>query len=248
MRFISMHMADVNSEAGIPPSAALIVSMGKLMGQMTAAGVLVAGEGLQPSSRSVRLTFSGGTRTVMRGPLTGSNELIAGFAIVRAASMEEAIEWASRYAKSVGDIEIDIGVLKEPWDLGLCPKPEGQARRFMIMHKADEGTEAGVFCTPELPQAERAFAEDGMNSGVCLSTERLKPSSKGVRLTYSGGKRAMIDGPFTESKELVGGYCILQVKSTVEAIEWVSRFANVLGDVEIDLRPLYETPDVGEET
>src|SRR5260370_10993358 len=98
--------------------------MGKLMEEMARAGVLLAGEGLQPSSKGVRLTFSGGKCTVNRGPFSGSNELIAGFAIVRVESMEEAIEWASRLAHALRDAQIDIGLVKEPWDLRLCPKPE----------------------------------------------------------------------------------------------------------------------------
>src|SRR5258707_730065 len=114
MRVIMMHKADENSEADVPPSPELLVSMGKLMEEMAKAGVLLAGEGLQPSSKGVRLKFSGGKRTVTRGPFTGSNELIAGFAIVRVESMEKAIEWGSRFAKTLrdarveGDLEIDI--------------------------------------------------------------------------------------------------------------------------------------------
>ena len=143
MRFIWMHKSDKYTDADVPPSPELIARMGNLMEEMTKAGVLIAGEGLQPSSRSVRLKFSRGQRTVTPGPLAGSNELVAGFAIVRMKSMEEAIEWAARLGKVVGDAVIDIGQLKEPWDLGLCPRPQGQATRFMIMLKADEKSEAG---------------------------------------------------------------------------------------------------------
>ena len=241
MRFIMMHKADKNSEADIPPSSELIVSMGKLMEEMAKAGVLLAGEGLQPSSKGVRLKFSGGKRTVTRGPFTGSNELIAGFAIVRVESMEKAIEWASRLAKVVGDVEIDIGLLKEPWDLGLCPKPDGQMTRFMMMYKADESSEAGVSPTSEVMEK---WTQDMVEAGVLLSAQALQPSSKGARLKFAGGKRTVRDGPFTESKELIGGFCMLQVKLKEEAIEWGSRFAKALrdarveDDLEIDICPL----------
>ncbi len=241
MRFIMMHKADKNSEADIPPSSELIVSMGKLMEEMAKASVLLAGEGLQPSSKGVRLKFSGGKRTVTRGPFTGSNELIAGFAIVRVESMEKAIEWASRLAKVVGDVEIDIGPLKEPWDLGLCPKPDGQMTRFMMMYKADESSEAGVSPTSEVMEK---WTQDMVEAGVLLSAQALQPSSKGARLKFAGGKRTVRDGPFTESKELIGGFCMLQVKLKEEAIEWGSRFAKALrdarveDDLEIDICPL----------
>jgi len=241
MRFIMMHKADKNSEADIPPSSELIVSMGKLMEEMAKAGVLLAGEGLQPSSKGVRLKFSGGKRTVTRGPFTGSNELIAGFAIVRVESMEKAIEWASRLAKVVGDVEIDIGLLKEPWDLGLCPKPDRQMTRFMMMYKADESSEAGISPTSEVMEK---WTQDMVEAGVLLSVQALQPSSKGTRLKFAGGKRTVRDGPFTESKELIGGFCMLQVKLKEEAIEWGSRFAKALRDarvednLEIDICPI----------
>ncbi len=241
MQFILMHKADKNSEADVPPSPELIVNMGKLMGEMAKAGVLLAAEGLQPSSKGVRLKFSGGQRTVTSGPFTGSNELIPGFAIVRVESMEKAIEWASRLAEVVGDVEIDIGLVKEPWDLGLCPKPDGQMTRFMMMYKADKASEAGVSSTSEVM---KKWTQDMAKAGVLLLAEGLQPSSKGARLQFAGGKRTVNDGPFTETKEMIGGFCMLQVKLKEEAIEWGSRFANVLrdarveGDLEIDIFPL----------
>jgi hypothetical protein len=246
MRFIWMHKSDKYTDADVPPSPELIARMGNLMEEMTKAGVLLAGEGLQPSSRSVRLKFSRGQRTVTPGPLAGSNELVAGFAIVRMKSMEEAIEWAARLGKVVGDAVIDIGQLKEPWDLGLCPRPQGQATRFMIMLKADEKSEAGIPPTPEVMRFMNELSGEAATTDAALVSQWLQPSSKGARLKFSGGKSRVIDGPFTESKELIGGYCILQVKSREDAFEWAVRFAQVLGssrlgsNVEVDILPLYE--------
>ena len=246
MRFIWMHKSDKYTDADVPPSPELIARMGNLMEEMTKAGVLLAGEGLQPSSRSVRLKFSRGQRTVTPGPLAGSNELVAGFAIVRMKSMEEAIEWATRLGKVAGDAVIDIGQVKEPWDLGLCPKPQGQATRFMIMHKADEKSEAGIPPTPEVMRFMNELSGEAATTDAALVSQWLQPSSKGARLKFSGGKSRVIDGPFTESKELIGGYCILQVKSREDAFEWAVRFAQVLGssrlgsNVEVDILPLYE--------
>ena len=249
MRFIWMHKSDKDTGADVPPSPELIARMGNLMEEMTKAGALIAGEGLQPSSMSVRLKFSRGERTVTPGPLAGSNELVAGFAIVRMKSMEEAIEWATRLGKVAGDAVIDIGQVKEPWDLGLCPKPQGQATRFMIMHKADEKSEAGIPPTLEVMRIMNELSGEAATTNAAPVSQWLQPSSKGARLKLSGGKSRVIDGPFTESKELIGGYCIVQVKSREDAFEWAVRFAQVLGssrvgsNVEVDILPLCEMPD-----
>lgn len=247
MRYIWMHKADTDSETGVPPSPELIARMGTLMTEMAKSGVLIAGEGLQPSSMSVRLRFSKAERTVTQGPLEGSNELLAGFAVVRMKSMDEAIEWASRFGRAIGDGEIDIGQIKEPWDLGLRPRPPGHSTRFMIMQKLGPGTEANSTVTSRGMKQFSKWTGEMEEAGVLLSSERLQPSSKGARLKFSGGKSKVIDGPFTEAKELIGGYCIAQVNSKEEAIEWASRFAKLLGSsraegvVELDIMPLYET-------
>jgi len=150
MRFMMMHRTNAYWEAGAAPSLELIARVGKLMGAMAEARVLVGAEGLRASSQGVRLQFEGGRRTVIKGPFNASNELPAGFAILRAESIEEAIEWASRFAKVMGNVQIDIRPVMEPWDLGISPKPAGlRTRRFMALHKADAASEAGVAPTPE---------------------------------------------------------------------------------------------------
>jgi hypothetical protein len=121
--------------------------------------------------------------------------------------------------------------------------------RFMVMHKQDKDSEAGVPPSQELMAGMGTFTAEGVKAGVLLSAEGLEPSSKGVRLKFSGGKRSVIDGPFTESKELVGGFAMVQVKSKEETIEWASQFAKVLcdakvvGDVEIDVRQVLEVSE-----
>jgi hypothetical protein len=216
-------------EAGLPPSPAVMEGMGPLIGEMVEAGIFIAGEGLRPSSLGVRLRFIGGRRTITPGPLAGSNELIAAFSIVRAHSIEEAIEWASRFAPA-GDAEIDVRPVTEAWDLGMMPRPAAlDTVRYMIARKADRDSEAGA-----LPNA---MSDD---SGAVLVAERIQPSSKGRRLYFANGKRTIVDGPFTESKELIAGYSIVRADSIDEPIAWASRFANLIGDVEIDIRPLYE--------
>jgi len=231
MRFISMHTSNAAMEAGEPPSPELMAGMGPLMGEMIEAGVFVSGEGLRPTSHGVRLSFSNGKRTITKGPFVGSNELIDRYLIVRVQSIDEAIEWATRFASGVGDSEIDVRPVTEAWDIGLMPKPAGETTtRYMILHKSDARAEAGR------PTAASLSALDS----VLLSTEALQPSAKGVRLKFSGGQRRVIDGPFTESKELIAGFSIMDVKSIDEVIEWASRFAALIGDVQIEIRALYE--------
>ena len=95
--------------------------------------------------------------------------------------------------------------------------------RFMAIVKANKDSEAGVMPSKELLAAMGKFNEEMVKAGVLLAAEGLKPSSKGARVKFSGDKRTVVDGPFTESKELIAGFWLLQVKSKEEAIEWASR-------------------------
>ena len=241
MRVLSIHKADRSSEAGLPPSPELMAGMGPLIEEMQKAGVFRSGEGLRPSSTGVRLHFARGKRTLSRGPFTGGNELVAGFFLVQVETLDDAVDWASRFAESVGDVEIDIRPLTEYWDLGVCPKPAGlRTTRFMMAFKADERFEAGAPLLPRHAAELEKLSSDMRREGVLLAFQRLQPSSKAVRLHYRGGNHTATDGPFTESKELIAGYAEVEVKSRAEAIEWSSRFASLIGDVEIDVRPAVE--------
>ena len=115
--------------------------------------------------------------------------------------------------------------------------------RFMLMIKADKNTEAGVLPSKELVAAMDNFNQEMVKAGVMLAGEGLHPSSKGARITFhGGGKRTVTDGPFTEAKEVVGGYWMIQVKSKEEAVEWASRCP--AGDNEvIELRQVQEMSD-----
>jgi hypothetical protein len=120
--------------------------------------------------------------------------------------------------------------------------------RFMVMIKADKNTEAGVLPSEELLTKMGKYNEELVKAGVMLAGEGLQPSSKGARVRFSGEKRTVIDGPFTEAKELIAGFWIFQVKSKEEAIEWVKRCPNPLeGESEIEIRQVYEASDLGSE-
>jgi hypothetical protein len=121
--------------------------------------------------------------------------------------------------------------------------------RFMIVVKATKESEAGVKPPEELFAAMADYHEKLAKAGVLLDASGLQPTSKGWRVKYSGGKRTIVDGPFTEAKELIAGYTMIQVKSRGEAIEWSRRFPNpTIGgkDCEIEVRQLFELEDFGE--
>ncbi|HVO87472.1 MAG TPA: YciI family protein [Casimicrobiaceae bacterium] len=119
--------------------------------------------------------------------------------------------------------------------------------RFAILLKADKNTEAGVLPSRQLLEAMGKYNEELVKAGVMQAGEGLQPSSKGARVKFSGNQRTVVDGPFTESKELIAGFWIFQVKSKQEAIEWVKRCPNPLeGDAEIEIRQIYEADDFGE--
>lgn len=119
--------------------------------------------------------------------------------------------------------------------------------RFMVMVKATRDSEAGKMPSEELLAAMAKFNEELVTAGVMLDGNGLQPSSKGVRVRFSGDKRMVIDGPFAETKELVAGYWILQCKSLAEAIEWIRRCPNPHNqDGEIEIRQMFELEDFGE--
>lgn len=120
--------------------------------------------------------------------------------------------------------------------------------RFMVLVKANEETEAGVAPSEELINAMGRYNEELVKAGVMLAGDGLHPSSKGARVRFSGDRRTVVDGPFTETKELIAGFWIIQVKSLAEAIEWVKRAPNPTGaESEIEIRQVFEAEDFGPE-
>jgi hypothetical protein len=120
--------------------------------------------------------------------------------------------------------------------------------KVMVMVKATQDSEAGIMPTEQLLTEMGNFNEALVKAGIMLAGEGLQPSSKGVRVQFSGTHRTVTDGPFTETKELVAGYWLWQVNSMEEAIAWVKRCPNPMpGDSEIEIRPLFEVDDFGEE-
>ena len=120
--------------------------------------------------------------------------------------------------------------------------------RLMVMVKASQESEAGVMPSEALLAAMGRYNEELAKAGVLLAGEGLQPSARGARVRFSGSQRTVIDGPFAETKELIAGYWLFQVKSLDEAIEWVKRCPNPMpGESEIEIRQLFEAEDFGDE-
>jgi hypothetical protein len=116
--------------------------------------------------------------------------------------------------------------------------------RFMVIVKANQDSEAGVLPDEQILTEMGKYNEELVKAGVMLAGEGLHASSKGARVRFSGGKRTVIDGPFTETKELIAGFWLIQVKSKEEAIEWVKRAP--MEDTELEIRQVFEAEDFGE--
>jgi hypothetical protein len=120
--------------------------------------------------------------------------------------------------------------------------------RVMVIVKANKDTEAGVMPSEQLLREMGNYNEQLVKAGIMLAGEGLHPTSKGLRIKFSGSKRTVIDGPFAETKELIAGYWLWRVKSMQEAIEWAKRCPNPTGEESVlEIRPLFEAEDFGEE-
>ena len=237
MRFIIMHKTNAHWEAGAIPTPELIARVGAMVGQLAKDNVLQGAEGLRPSSEGARVTIARGTRLVSRGPFERGNELPAAFSIVRARSLDEAIAWASRQAITTDGAEIDIRPVTEPWDIGMGRKPADAAtRRYMVLRKATAATEAGAAAPSAAPRHAPAAEDSG--GATHLLTETMRPSARGRRYTNTQNGISVTDGPFTESKELIGGYVIVSAASLDEADRWARLYIDAVGPEEVDVREL----------
>ena len=237
MRFIVMHKVDANMEAGGAPSQEIISQMGALVQGSLKDGVFLNGAGLHRSARRVRLERLAGETKVTEGPYAGKNELIASFTMLSAKSLNDAVAHARKLAASLGDVEIEVGPIVEPWDLGLMPKPASAPERFLLLCKSTPGDEAGDTAEKHAA-AVKALSASFQNDAAVLAADSLAPSARGARLSATGGKgkRVWVDGPFAESKELIAGFSLLSLPSKAEALAWADRYAAILCDTEVDVR------------
>jgi hypothetical protein len=240
MQFLIMHRTNAHWESGAIPTPELIQQVGRMVGELVQSGRLLAGEGLRPSSLGVRLQFSGGTRTVQDGPFSESKELIAGFAILKLQSIEEAIEWSTKFAQVLGDVEIDIRPVTEGWDIGLGEKPPGlTTTRYLATHK-HRNVDGCVALTPAQQEQMGKLMAQMQSAGVLLSAIGLEGSAKGACIKMSNGKPIVLDGPFAETKELLGGFVLVREESLQAAVKWAAGYHSVVDTEQVEVRQVIE--------
>jgi hypothetical protein len=238
MRFMVMHKMTEEMEKALPPDPAIMEGIGSLIQEGLKDNVFISGEGLKPTAERVRLVYKNGDRTVTGGSFPEAKPPIAGFVLTRVSSEEEAIAWCDKFAALLGDAELHLGPVVEPWDMGMMPKPENAPLRFLSTHLATPQTESDTPPNPALVAKIGALIDEMTKAGVLLGAGGLASTKKGARIRYSGGKRTVIDGPFAESKELIAGYAIVDLPSKAAAVEWSARFGEIAKVEEIDVRQL----------
>ncbi len=237
MRLIIMHRTNAHWESGAIPGPSLIARVGALLQRMSDAGILRGAEGLRPSSDGVRLNFGSGACTIAKGPFKGTDGLPAGFTIVRAETLDDAIDAAKRSYSGAEDMIVDVRPVTEPWDIGLSDPPaNATGRRYMILRRSTASEESDAASALSKSPAPETFETTARVSH--LTTEVMQPSRRGRRYKNSRDGIIVYDGPFTETKELIGGYVIVSVASVEEADPWAREYLRAVHADEVDLREL----------
>jgi hypothetical protein len=236
MEFVITHATDQRWEAGQNPDPALLVRVRDLINDLIGAEILLGADGLRATSHGVRLRVANGETHVTRGPYSGANELTEGFVVIRTTTLEEAIAWGTRFARVKPELEMDVRPVTEPWDIGLGTRPPGHAgTRYMLVLKGDADSESGRR-TPRQRALLEEIQQEMRDAGVLLASELLAPSAKGRRYKLSDGHRSVVDGPFTESKEMIAGYVKIRGASLQEAEGWAVRYQDAVDSHQVELR------------
>lgn len=236
MRFMVMHKVDGAVPTGAPVEQRVIVEMGRLIQRSIKEGIFKDGAGLHGSDSRARISFASGAPQVARGPYAGNHELVARMALIATTGIDRAIELATELGEASGRREVEVGPVVETWDLHGGKRPPSAPYRFLLLVKGDAAYEAGA----PMPAAADALLAGWKRDGLLESATELKPSKHGARTRVRGGKRTWTDGPFTEAKELIGGFSVLEVPSIEEARRFTEAYVAILGDVEVDVRELEE--------
>lgn len=247
MRFMVMHKHDKSTEAGVRPSMEFIQEMGGLVGEFIQNGVFKDGAGLGKTASRTRVTFKKGERHVVDGPFSKGtdNELIHSFFQLTTKNRAEAVEWASKLGRILGDCELEVGKTTEEWDLGLSPEPPNAPHHYLVLQKATPATEKGQAPSAAVSSAIEALKKESTAAGVLTSSAVLAPSARGVRVQMDrNNKRHVVDGPFTESKEMIGGFAVLEMPSKEAVVEFAWRYGALMlksvETLELDIRLVAE--------
>lgn len=239
MRFIVMHKTNAYWEGGAKPSPEVMERVGRMVGELQASGALKSGEGLGSSAQGARVRLVNGDVSVARGPFSGKDAFPARYAMYRASSLDQAAEIAARFGRIFGDVTVDVRHVNEMWDLGFAPKPEGlTTRRYMAVVNADAASESGTPLSSTQTADLRTFSEDLGRKGLFIEVQHLEPSRKGkrVRPDPATKKCAVTDGPFAETKELIGGFVIVEVPTIDDAVRIAVSYGEAVDVEEMDVR------------
>jgi hypothetical protein len=246
MRFLIVRKADTDSEAGAAPSRELVDAMAEHLDTLAADGRFLAGEGLKPSRDGVRVHFAPGRKAVVvDGPFAETKELVAGFSIIEADSMEQAVAWVSGWPEedANGAAEVEVRPIGCPGGLsGFGDPAEGDSElpRYMVMLKANERSETDFDPGPEVLGKMMEANKAGHEAGFLIAGFGLSSSRHAKRVRFGKGRAHVFDGPFAEIKEMIAGFWVLRVDSIDDVIAWTKTYPFPDGDdARLEIRPLY---------
>lgn len=276
MRVMMLLKSDAQSEAGVPPHEQMLTDMGRYMERLMTSGALLGGEGLHPSSKGAKVRIANGKTTVLDGPFAEAKEVVAGYFMLKVKDLAEAVEWTKQLpgAEYTPEAECELRPLFETEDFPVDPseQPGGwrdqeiearkeievkvpgpeKGQRWISFLRADKNTEAEMMPSAELLEEMGALMGEMMAKGVLISGEGLRASSHGAKVLLKNKQLSVIDGPFTESKEMIAGWSMFRAKTKAEAIEWARRCLQIhmdgtgIATGEIEVRPVYETEEIPE--
>ncbi len=228
MQFMILRRSDQVSEADGFPSAELVRAM-------------PSAKWLHPGASGLRMTRSAGAWRVDEGMVADASELVAGFTFIEAADLGEAARWASTWPSSDAEGEAELEVRQAgcpggcvgfdthtppsgaPADLQPA-QPQPGLTAYAVLLRSDAGSEADLEPPPSVIDTMNRANQAGIRAGIALAGEGLRASALGARVKFSGGKPSIVDGPFTEVKELIAGYWVVQAASIAGAIDWVKHY------------------------
>ncbi|TFW21663.1 hypothetical protein E4L96_08635 [Massilia arenosa] len=244
--YMILRQADAATEAGARPTPAALADMDEFNRQLEAGGALGLALGLRPTRRAVRLKMWPGGESITDGPFTESKELVAGFTIFQAESRAAAIEQLKRWPVSDGDVTLELRETGCPGGCASVPPGEaGDEARYVILLRSDAGTERDDIPAQHLLDTLNTFNAVQAAEGRLLAGDGLMSTARGARVKLASGRASVIDGPFTEAKELVAGFWMVRARSMLDAIEFARSIPYPTGPrVEVEIREVMTAADL----